>query len=134
MHSSYADWVKSREGKGPRRRAAEVASATRPSSRITVEPRGIGAPSDGILTFNQMQRGNYPPSRRTPSEVGSVRSVRSVMTVEEQISDIEKKMDYLMAAQQKTQEQVEVTQRLLEELLSRTAPPSSNQETKPVKK
>lgn len=133
MQSTFAQWQEKRANRGPSSSSRAVERTPSVSSRVATTPRPPGSASDGILSFSQMQRSNRPPSRRPPSEVGSVRSVRSVMTVEEQVNDLEQKVDQLMAAQEAAAVREEQTQRLLEELLKRTPAPSVDMSSKPTR-
>lgn len=116
MHSSYQEWKKKRAGLTDTSTPAAGGAGTnsmRPSSRVARAPSmSENGPTTGILSFNQMKRMEMGATYRPPSEVGTVRSVRSVMTVEEQVTGLEKRIDEIAQDQQKTQ-------MLLAEILSR---------------
>jgi len=115
MQASFEEWKKNRDGRGrpspPRPRAPSV------TSRVALAIPSEEPSSSGVYSYNQMKRVEKGPSHRPPSEVGSVRSYRSVMTVEEQVSALERKVDDLITAQKEAAERDRVTQELLADVL-----------------
>jgi hypothetical protein len=121
MHNSFKEWQAKRDGKAlnpshgspPSRREPVLAS-----SRVSTS-RGKGEiTTDGVYSYNQMVRLEKGKSYRPPSEVGTVRSVRSVMTVEEQVDDLSRQVVETKESVKRLEEQTEKTQALLQEILT----------------
>lgn len=98
MLPGYQDWVKKRRGRvtqGGGSIIQPIGVGSRPPSQLIVDPAA------GVLSYSQMRRvgggGNKPPS-----EVGSIRSFRSVQTIEEQVDRLEGDVEGLKKAQQET--------------------------------
>lgn len=92
MLTNYQDWQKKRNegvrGKGKdRARPAE--------GRPQIIPKESQGGASGVLSYNQMKRMSAGGSIRAPSEVGSIRSFRSVQTIEEQVSQLEDRVQGL---------------------------------------
>lgn len=112
MHSSFSEWKKAQ--KGDTGASGGTPRSNLASSRFTVEPRKETV--SGVYSYNQMKRLDKGPSVRPPSVIGSIRSIRSVLTVEEQVTELEKKVDLLIEAQHEAAEREKVTQLLLAQI------------------
>lgn len=119
MQSSFASW-KRQQGSSKGATSYPAAVTSRVGMAATVEP----PPSDGVYSYNQMKRVTTARSHRPPSEVGTIRSVRSVMTVEEQMGEMERKMDDVLSEQQATREALAAILQKLEALGSPSSAPS----------
>lgn len=96
MLSGYQEWVEKKGGRmDGQGKGKHPARPMRVSTVQTREP----APSGGVMSYNQMRRLSSSGAR-PPSEVGSIRSFRSVQTVEEQVNQLEEKVQDLAATQQ----------------------------------
>lgn len=117
MHGSYSEWKAKRDLQ--RRSGTKPASVRSVTSRVKTSQGQQEYTSDGVYTFNQMQRAEREKKGRPASEVGSVRSVQSVMTVEEQVNTLERKVDQL-------EETLTSHEILLRKILERLPEPSSS--------
>jgi len=115
MHSSFDSWKEKRGKRGEKARAGvDLRPVTSRVRVMSIEGEGT---SDGVQSFNQMMRTNRPPSERPASGLGSVRSFRSVMTVEEQVNAVEARMERVEEKVESIQEKLEENNKLLAQVL-----------------
>lgn len=108
MITTFDQWKKGKGG--PAGTSTPKGPSSSSGHRAVTSPAPQERVTGGVLSYSQMTRMARNPSIKSPSEVGSVRSYRSVMTVEEQVSTLDSKVDALMEANRETQ-------RLLQQLL-----------------
>lgn len=115
MHSSFADWKKKREERGGTKDGR--LGATSSTSRVrTTDAREVGIGNE-IQSFGQMVRLSGTIPGRPASAVGSVRSYRSVMTVEEQVTAVERQVEEVKEEVQSIKTALEENTKLLKLLL-----------------
>lgn len=132
MFTSFEEWKKVREGRAPAPAGPPPSRSisTRAALKARVEPGS----TDDVLSFNQMKRQATMTKGRPTSEIGSIRSYQSVATVEEQVMDLESRVDKLTRAQEAASLQQAETQALLREILQRMEGASSSAQSSQKKK
>lgn len=133
MHSTFEEWKQARRGNASSPRSPPSASGRRPpslTSRVVTPLPTEGQASDGVMSFNQMRRTESTRRHRPPSEVGSVRSLQSVLTVEEQVDALDAKISNTAADVADLRRQSEQTQKLLAAILEEMKKVSSTATSK----
>jgi len=116
MHSTFDEWKKRREGRAG---GGSTKGGKGPvTSRVKTFPEGQPESSSGVQSYNQMMRVARERGARPPSEVGSVRSYRSVMTVEEQVGEVERQLEEVKEDIQEMKAQAAETHALLKQLIA----------------
>lgn len=100
INTSFVEWKRSRGG-GDKRKGGRPSSASG-SRPFTYSGKGPSSPTGGVHSFSSMQRAERGASYRPPSEVGSVRSHRSTVTMEEDIEVLHSRVDSLVSKQEET--------------------------------
>lgn len=100
MLSNFQEW----QDKRNRGKSGREKHQAGPGTYATF-PQSESSPTGGVMSYNQMSRVSQVHGR-PPSVVGSVRSFRSVRTVEERVEQLECTMDSIV----KTQEEMNQTQ------------------------
>lgn len=110
VQASFEEW---KRAKGLHQSQPRTAAAPLTSRVSTQKEREEALPSNGAYSFSQMQRLEARARYQPPSEIGSVRSVRSVMTVEEQVSNMERRLEEVLEEQKATRKRDQETQKML---------------------
>lgn len=118
MHRTFQEWQNQKDRARNERKGKTYDRTT--TSRVHTTHPTYPVGSDGIASLNQVMRESQLSQRRPASEVGSIRSFRSVMTVEEQVGTLERKVEELETKIDSVQAQSEKTNQLLVELLNQT--------------
>lgn len=117
LNSSYAQWKAERDQK--RGKPTTASSVRGPSSRVETSRQSAEHTQDGVYSFNQMKRVERERKGRPASEVGSIRSFQSVMTVEEQVNSLEKTVETIEERMGEQEKQLTQQNQLLMEILRR---------------
>lgn len=131
--TSFNDWKKSREarsGSGAKQTAPRTQD--RPLSFVGKYPTST---TGGVDSFNSMKRAEKGKEFRPPSEVGSVRSFRSIATTEEQIEGMEQRLNKVEEGQNELSAKLDQILAVLstsQATASAKAEPSSPAAKKPV--
>jgi hypothetical protein len=116
MLTNYQEWARQREGKG----GGKAPNQKRPSSIKAASIKPAETPgTGGILSYNQMKRTSMPHGR-APSEVGSIRSFRSVQTMEERVDMLDEAVTKLSQGQAETQAKLDQILTLLASTTNKT--------------
>lgn len=91
LHSSYSEWKAAKDGK--RRIPAPLSPTKEDRMSTTIEARGPFTPTGGVDSFSSMMRAEQRSGYRPPSQVGSVRSFRSIRTTEEEIDALTQRVE-----------------------------------------
>lgn len=126
MLPGYHEWVQRRQGRAPVSTPTNVNPST---SYVATQPAAEARTSTGVLSYNQMKRLSGGGGR-PPSEVGSIRSFKSVQTVEEQVTQLEETVRKLQLNQEETNDKLDQVLKLL----STQSSSKRNQEEKISKK
>lgn len=103
MLSGYKEWA---EKRGQSAKVNPVPRRANTVKQPTTVKSIEAIPTGGVLSYNQMKRINSGGAR-PPSEVGSIRSFRSVQTVEEQVGKLENQVQELAEAQQQMETKID---------------------------
>jgi hypothetical protein len=115
MHSSFSEWKKRRDTRGAGDKPSSQAGPN--TSRVKTFPERGPESLSGVQSFGQMVRTSQERKGRPASEVGSVRSYRSVMTVEEQVTEVERQVKEMKEELEEMKAKTEETNTLLKEFL-----------------
>lgn len=118
MLSNYKEW-QAQQRQGGRDKEKGKEGVRLPKAKVI--PRDSSLPTDGVMSYNQMRRVSTG-GVRPPSEVGSVRSFRSVLTVEDQVNMLEDKVQGIVENQKKMDAKID---QILALLATKEAPPKA---------
>jgi hypothetical protein len=128
MLPGFKEWSERKDG-GKKGYTASRGGGDR--KKMGTVPLPEAAPSGGVLSYNQARRMSQGKNK-APSEVGSIRSYRSVLTTEEQIRSLEEQVSDLSQQQQDTKLMVEkILAIMTSKAEAQTTPTASAKKTGP---